>query len=100
MPSNTLTVTDNRTGKSYELAITNGAIRALDLRQIRTGTDDFGLLSYDPPSPIQLPPSAGSPRSTATRAFSGTGAIRSRSLPSAPPTWKLPTSCSTANYPR
>src|SRR5678809_872145 len=48
MPSNTLTVTDNRTGKSYELAITNGAIRALDLRQIRTGTDDFGLLSYDP----------------------------------------------------
>ena len=48
MPSKTLTVTDNRTGKSYELAITNGAIRAMDLRQIRTGSDDFGLLSYDP----------------------------------------------------
>ena len=48
MSSNTLTVTDNRTGKSYELAITNGAIRAMDLRQIKTGTDDFGLLSYDP----------------------------------------------------
>ena len=48
MPSNTLTVTDNRTGKAYELAITNGAIRAMDLRQIRAGSDDFGLLSYDP----------------------------------------------------
>jgi citrate synthase len=41
-------VTDQRTGKSYELPIQNGAIRAVDLRQIRTGPDDFGLLSYDP----------------------------------------------------
>jgi citrate synthase len=48
MASNTLTVTDNRTGKSYELPIADGAIRATDLRQIRTGPDDFGLLSYDP----------------------------------------------------
>ena len=48
MPSNSLTVTDNRTGKSYELPITNGAIRAMDLRQMRTGPDDFGLLAYDP----------------------------------------------------
>ena len=48
MPFNTLTVIDNRTGKSYELSITNGAIRALDLRQIRTKSEDFGLLSYDP----------------------------------------------------
>jgi citrate synthase len=48
MPSNTLTVTDNRTGKAYEVPIVNGAIRAMDLRQIRTGPDDFGLLSYDP----------------------------------------------------
>jgi citrate synthase len=48
MAGNTLTVTDNRTGKSYELPITDGAIRAMDLRQIRTGPDDFGLLAYDP----------------------------------------------------
>ncbi|MCL6649429.1 MAG: citrate (Si)-synthase, partial [Chloroflexi bacterium] len=45
---NTLTVIDNRTGKSYELPIQDGAIRAIDLRQIKTGPDDFGLLSYDP----------------------------------------------------
>ncbi|HET8530091.1 MAG TPA: citrate synthase [Methylomirabilota bacterium] len=48
MGPDTLTVTDNRTGKSYTLPITNGAVRAMDLRQIRTGPDDFGLLSYDP----------------------------------------------------
>jgi citrate synthase len=48
MHSDTLTITDNRTGKSYTLPIANGAIRAMDLRQIRTGPSDFGLLSYDP----------------------------------------------------
>jgi citrate synthase len=48
MPSNTLTITDNRTGQAYEVPIANGAIRAMDLRKIRTGPDDFGLLSYDP----------------------------------------------------
>jgi citrate synthase len=48
MPTNALTVTDNRTGKSYTLPIADGAIRAMDLRQIRTSPDDFGLLSYDP----------------------------------------------------
>ena len=48
MPGDTLTVTDNRTGQSYEIPITDGAIRATDLRQIRTSPDDFGLMSYDP----------------------------------------------------
>jgi citrate synthase len=48
MPQETLTVTDNRTGKSYEIPITHGAIKAADLRQIKTGADDFGLMSYDP----------------------------------------------------
>jgi citrate synthase len=48
MPSDTLTITDNRTGKSYTLPIANGAIRAMDLRQMRTDPEDFGLLSYDP----------------------------------------------------
>src|SRR5260370_10849704 len=43
-----LRVTDYRTGRSYELPIVDGAIRAIDLRQIKTSDDDFGLLSYDP----------------------------------------------------
>jgi len=48
MPKDTLTVTDNRTGKSYELKITDGTIRSLDLREIKTSESDFGLLAYDP----------------------------------------------------
>src|SRR5687768_11145125 len=48
MGKDTLTVTDNRTGQSYELPISDGTIRANDLRQIKTGPDDFGLMSYDP----------------------------------------------------
>ena len=48
MPSNTLTITDNRNAKNYELPIENGTIRAMDLRKIKTGPDDFGLMTYDP----------------------------------------------------
>jgi citrate synthase len=44
----TLTITDNRTGKQYELPIQDGTIKAMDLRQIRTSDDDFGLMTYDP----------------------------------------------------
>jgi citrate synthase len=44
----TLTVVDNRTGKKYELPIQDGTIRAMDLRQIKDGPDDFGLMTYDP----------------------------------------------------
>jgi citrate synthase len=43
-----LTVTDHRTGRTYEVPIANGTIRAIDLRQIKTGPGDFGLMSYDP----------------------------------------------------
>jgi citrate synthase len=46
--SNTLTITDNRTGKQYELSIENDTIKALDLRKIKVNTDDFGLMTYDP----------------------------------------------------
>ncbi|MFQ5829855.1 MAG: citrate synthase [Candidatus Methylomirabilia bacterium] len=45
---NMLSITDNRTGKSYEVPIEHGAIRAIDLRQIKVDPEDFGLLSYDP----------------------------------------------------
>ncbi|MCY4262375.1 MAG: citrate synthase [Candidatus Dadabacteria bacterium] len=48
MPKDTLSVTDNRTGKTYELAIDNDTIRAIDLRQIKVNEDDFGMMSYDP----------------------------------------------------
>jgi citrate synthase len=48
MGSDSLTVIDNRTGRKYDIAIRDGAINATDLRQIRVGEDDFGLVSYDP----------------------------------------------------
>jgi len=44
----TLSVVDNRTGKSYELTIQDGTVRAADFRQIKNGDDDFGLMLYDP----------------------------------------------------
>jgi len=44
----TLSVTDNRTGQQYELPITDGTIRSIDLRQIRVDDEDFGLMTYDP----------------------------------------------------
>ncbi len=46
--ADTLTITDNRTGKTYEVPIEDGAIDAMTLRQIKTSEDDFGLMSYDP----------------------------------------------------
>ena len=48
MSSDTLTITDNRTGKTYELPITDETIKATDLRQIKTDPTDFGLMPYDP----------------------------------------------------
>ncbi|MCC7385109.1 MAG: citrate synthase [Deltaproteobacteria bacterium] len=48
MAKSTLSITDNRTGKQYEVPIEDGTIRAMDLRQIKTGPDDFGLMTYDP----------------------------------------------------
>jgi len=46
--SETLTVTDNRTGKTYELPIVDGTIKATDLRTIKVDDDDFGMMTYDP----------------------------------------------------
>src|SRR5437763_8175327 len=48
MPENTLSITDNRTGKAYTVPVENGTIRAMDLRQIKSGPEDFGLMTYDP----------------------------------------------------
>jgi citrate synthase len=48
MAENTLTITDNRTGKTYTVPVEDGTIRAMSLRQIKTGPEDFGLMTYDP----------------------------------------------------
>src|SRR3954463_5593546 len=46
--ADTLTITDNRTGETYEVEITDGTVRAMDFRQIKVSDDDFGLMAYDP----------------------------------------------------
>jgi len=48
MASDSLTITDNRTGKSYEVPISDGTVRAMDLRQIKVDEDEFGMMAYDP----------------------------------------------------
>ena len=48
MPANTLTITDNRTGKTYEVPIEYDTIKADALRQIKVKADDFGMMTYDP----------------------------------------------------
>ena len=48
MAKDTLSITDNRTGKTYEVPVSEGTIKATDLRNIKTGDDDFGLMTYDP----------------------------------------------------
>ncbi len=44
----TLTITDSRTGQTYEVEVTDGTVKAMDLRQIKVSGDDFGLMAYDP----------------------------------------------------
>ena len=48
MADDTLSITDNRTGKTYEVPITDDTIKAMDLRQIKVDEDDFGMMAYDP----------------------------------------------------
>jgi citrate synthase len=48
MSEQSLTIKDDRTGKSYTLPIESGTVRAMDFRQIKTDADDFGLMTYDP----------------------------------------------------
>jgi len=48
MSKDTLTITDNRTSQTYTLPIEKGTVRAMDFRQIKSGPDDFGLMTYDP----------------------------------------------------
>ncbi|HEY7613519.1 MAG TPA: citrate/2-methylcitrate synthase, partial [Gemmatimonadales bacterium] len=48
MPQDSLTITDNRTGRTYDVPVSEGTVRATDLRQIKVSDDDFGLMTYDP----------------------------------------------------
>jgi citrate synthase len=48
MENEVLSIVDKRTGKTYEIPISKGTIRAMDLRKIKTGPEDFGLMTYDP----------------------------------------------------
>ncbi len=47
-PTDTVTITDNRTGKTWELPVQDSCIRAADLRQIKVQPEEFGMMSYDP----------------------------------------------------
>jgi citrate synthase len=48
MATDSLTITDNRTGQTYEVPISDGTVRAMDLRQIKVDEDEFGMMAYDP----------------------------------------------------
>ena len=76
MPQDTLTVTDNRTGQTYTLPVENGTIRAMDLRNIKTGPEDFGLMTYDPAFM-----NTASCRSAITYIDGDRGILRSRGYP-------------------
>jgi citrate synthase len=76
MPKDTLTLTDNRTGKSYEIPIWEDTINAMDLRQIKVNPDDFGMLSYDPAFK-----NTASTRSTITFIDGDKGILRYRGYP-------------------
>jgi len=75
-PTEVLEVRDSRTGRSYQLPITDGTIRAMDLRQIKVASDDFGLMTYDPGFT-----NTASCRSTITMIDGEKGILRYRGYP-------------------
>jgi len=76
MAAETLTITDNRTGKTYEVPVEHDAIRAMDLRQIKVKEDDFGMMSYDPAYK-----NTASTKSTITLVDGDRGIMRYRGYP-------------------
>ena len=91
-PRQSLTVTDNRTGHTYELPVEDGAVRASELKKIKLDDDDDpGLASFDPGFFNTASCQAQSLSSTATRGSSPIGDIRSSSWRSSPTTWRWPT---------
>jgi citrate synthase len=76
MANDSLTVTDNRTGQTFELPVTDGSVRAMDFRQMKVSDDDFGLLLYDPAFK-----NTASCRSEITFIDGGKGILRHRGYP-------------------
>jgi citrate synthase len=76
MPSDTLTITDNRTGKTFEVPIEHDTIPAMSLRQIKLKDEDFGMMSYDPAYK-----NTASTRSTITFIDGDLGILRYRGYP-------------------
>ncbi len=76
MTNDTLTITDNRTGRTYELPITHDTINAMELRQIKVNDDDFGMMSYDPAFK-----NTASTKSTITYIDGDVGILRYRGYP-------------------
>lgn len=76
MPKDTLTITDNRTGRTYEVPIIHDTIQAIDLRQIKVNDDDFGLMTYDPAFK-----NTASTKSTITYIDGDKGILRYRGYP-------------------
>ncbi len=99
MASNTLTITDNRNAKTYDLPIENGTIKAMDLRKIKTGPEDFGLMTYDPAFM-----NTASCRSSISFIVGDKGILRYRGYTSkcwrnTALSWRLPTCCCSATCP-
>ena len=99
MPDDTLTITDNRTGQTYTFPIEDGTIRAMNLRQIKTSPEDFGLMTYDPAFM-----NTASCRSSITyidgdRGFCVTADIPSKCWRSGAPFWKSRICCFSENCP-
>lgn len=76
MTSETLKITDNRTGKEYEIPIWEDTIKAMDLRQIKVNQDDFGMMSYDPAFK-----NTANTKSTITLVDGANGILRYRGYP-------------------
>ena len=76
MTNETLTITDNRTGQTYEVPVAHDTINAMDLRQIKVNEGDFGMMSYDPGFK-----NTASTKSTITYIDGGKGILRYRGYP-------------------
>ncbi len=76
MAKDSLSITDNRTGQTYEIPVEHGTIRAMNLRDIKVDEDDFGLMSYDPAYK-----NTASTKSTITFIDGGEGILRYRGYP-------------------
>ena len=87
-----LTVTDNRTGETYEMEISDGTVKAMDFRSIKVNEDDFGLMTYDPAFTNTANCRSDITYIDGEAACSNTAATRSSSSASAPPSSRSPIS--------